>query len=122
MMKYAILGHNWRCFNKGFKVLYHIAVIAVFAIIFAASPGYLAGNNVDVNAAAKRPTSSSKIAPYYGKPSIRVHRNKPYFKKAELKQGAFEKYGQLDEKGRCTAATAMISKDLMPMNDQKEDM
>ena len=103
---------------KGLKGLFHIVVITLFAIMVAASPGYLTGSNFSVRAAAKRPTSSSQIAPYSGKASIKIHRNRPYFKKTKLKQSAFEKYGQLDAKGRCTAATAMISKDLMPTEER----
>ena len=103
---------------KGQKGLFHIVVIALLAIIIAASPRCIIGNDVDVNAAEKRPTSSSQIAPYSGKASIRINNNKPYFKKIEFNQGTFEKYGQLDSKGRCTAATAMISKDLMPTEER----
>ena len=95
------------------KGLFLVIAIVILSVSLVVSPGHFYGNDFRVSAAARRPTSSGQFPQYSGAPSIEVHNNKPYFKKIKLKQDDSERYGQLDAKGRCTAATAMLSKDLI---------
>lgn len=60
-----------------------------------------------------------KTAPTFEVPEAKsaytiVNDNVPYFTKDELTDVSFEKYGELDELGRCTSAIASIGQDLMP--------
>ncbi|MBQ7968515.1 MAG: DNA/RNA non-specific endonuclease [Clostridia bacterium] len=45
---------------------------------------------------------------------VTVNGNKPFFNKTDRIKTAFENYGKLDNLGRCTTASANISKKLMP--------
>ncbi|MQN02335.1 MAG: hypothetical protein DUD27_00080 [Lachnospiraceae bacterium] len=48
-------------------------------------------------------------------PYVKIHKNKPYFSKNELKgRKSYEKYGKLDSRGRCTLAVSCIGTNLMP--------
>nr|WP_240626647.1 DNA/RNA non-specific endonuclease [Vagococcus vulneris] len=53
---------------------------------------------------------------YQGTQTIEVNQNKPQFTDEELslKNGSWEKYGDLDSLNRVTAAEAMLNQDLMP--------
>ncbi len=51
---------------------------------------------------------------YDGKPYVVLNQNQPEFSEDELTTKAYESYGQLDELGRCSVATASIGQELMP--------
>ena len=93
-----------------------LAGISAIAVLLCAMPLSVQALNAAVSQAASTQPSVnlSQIPAYSGKPYVKVHHNKPYFTKAERKRGIFEEYGQLDSKGRCTSAMAMISKYMMP--------
>lgn len=63
--------------------------------------------------------SLSSIPSYSGKAYTAVNGNKPYFTPDEITTKAFEKYGSLDKKGRCTAAFACCGTEIMPDEDEK---
>ena len=63
--------------------------------------------------------SFSSIPGYSGKAYTAVNGNKPYFTPDEITTKAFEKYGSLDQKGRCTAAFACCGTEIMPGEDEK---
>ncbi len=72
---------------------------------------------VSTEASALRPAAAfalSEVPKYSGKPYVKIHNNKPYFKKAEYTTKSFEKYRKLDKYSRCRVATACVGKDLMP--------
>ncbi len=56
----------------------------------------------------------SSIPAYSGEPYIAVNDNVPYFTAKEMTSRSFENYSELDDLGRCGAATSSIGKDLMP--------
>lgn len=69
--------------------------------------------------AMKKPAESasfslSDIPQYCGEPYVILHENEPDFPKEDMTEESFERYGELDELGRCQAAYANIGKDLMP--------
>lgn len=55
---------------------------------------------------------------YTGQPYIEINQNIPDFSDNEITTTSFESYGDLDELGRCTTATACISTDLMPTEER----
>jgi DNA-entry nuclease len=61
----------------------------------------------------------AEIPAYNGSPSVEINDNKPEFSKSEITKVSFESYGELDDLGRCTPATASIGKDLMPTKDRE---
>lgn len=56
----------------------------------------------------------SGIPAYRGEAYVTVNGNEPFFDKSELGAASFERYGELDALGRCTACVACVGKDLMP--------
>ncbi len=62
--------------------------------------------------------SAAKLASlnYSGKDVITVNNNEPSFSKSDLStnQGAWQRYGELDNKNRVTAANALLNQKLMP--------
>ncbi|MBQ4507238.1 MAG: DNA/RNA non-specific endonuclease [Firmicutes bacterium] len=56
----------------------------------------------------------SEVAPYEGEPFAELNGGVPLFDEYLLSEDSFERYGELDRLGRCTAALANIGKDLMP--------
>ncbi len=55
---------------------------------------------------------------YTGDAYTVINKNEPYFDENELTESSFERYGALDELGRCTEALASIGRDLMPTEDR----
>lgn len=51
-------------------------------------------------------------------PYIIINNNQPDFSKSDYSAVSFEKYGELDSLGRCTAAFACIGNDLMPTEER----
>lgn len=62
--------------------------------------------------------SLSSIPKFSGKAYTAVNDNKPFFTPEEITDEAFEKYGNLDKKGRCTAAFACLGTEIMPGEDE----
>lgn len=60
----------------------------------------------------------SDIPDYSGEPYVIVQNNVPYFSDADLTATSYENYSELDELGRCGAATACIGRDLMPTEER----
>ncbi|WP_026657779.1 DNA/RNA non-specific endonuclease [Butyrivibrio sp. AC2005] len=59
-------------------------------------------------------TAKPDIPAYDGKVSIAINENIPTFSSSEITTISYEKYGELDKLGRCTAAEACVGKELMP--------
>ena len=62
--------------------------------------------------------SVTDVPKYSGNPFVQVNSNKPYFQSKDRTTISFEKYGDLDALGRCTAAYACIGKDIMPTEER----
>ena len=62
----------------------------------------------DANVASVEETDFS------GDASVEVNGNKPTFTEDEIVDKSFERYGEQDSLGRCTAAVACVGQDIMP--------
>lgn len=60
----------------------------------------------------------NKIPEYSGKDYITINGGVPYFTAAQLTTSGYEKYGELDSLGRCTAAIASLGKETMPTEER----
>ena len=58
------------------------------------------------------------IPEYEGEPFALINQNIPFFEKDDYTTESFENYSGLDELGRCGAAYANISKELMPTEER----
>lgn len=63
--------------------------------------------------------SISEIPEYNETPYVEINNNIPYFTKDEYTTESFEKYSELDEKGRCGVAYANICKETMPLEGEE---
>ncbi len=63
--------------------------------------------------------SISEIPEYNETPYVEINNNIPYFTKDEYTTKSFEKYSELDEKGRCGVAYANICKETMPLEGEE---
>ena len=55
---------------------------------------------------------------YSGEPYCTVNGGVPYFCQGDLKTAAYERYGDLDSLGRCTATEACLCRELMPEDER----
>ena len=106
----SIIGIDMKWMHKHFKLwMKKWFIVAVILLCFSASV---------FDAKASDRNFLNQIPAYSGMPYVEVHGNKPYFKTKDKKRGVFEEYGKLDNKGRCTACMAMITKKLMPKEER----
>lgn len=74
---------------------------------------------ISVSAATrKEKITLSNLPKYSGEAYVELNNNVPSFKKSELTKKAFEKYSDMDEKGRCGVAFANICADTMPTEER----
>jgi len=66
-----------------------------------------------------QPGPLSEIPAYEGEPYVVIDGNDPGFTAEELSRKPYEAYGKLDLLGRCTAAEAMISSEMMPVTPRE---
>lgn len=82
-------------------------------------------NNVDIlnEITVTDYNSIDEIPEYSGQIYVKINNGKPYFKEEDYTTESFEKYSNLDEKGRCRVAYANICKEIMPPDgDQRGDI
>lgn len=61
------------------------------------------------------------IPDYSGSPSVEINDNNPFFTEEELSQSEpYESYSELDSLGRCSTASALIDKSIMPTEPRGE--
>lgn len=65
-----------------------------------------------------QPFSLSSVPAYSGNPYVAINSNMPYFTENEITSVSYEAYGNHDNLGRCTAASASIGKELMPTGER----
>ncbi len=95
---------------------YSIALLPIL-IIFVIEYYNIDINNIIGNTTATSETTVSsleEIPEYSNKSYVIINDNEPYFKEEEKNTTTFEKYGELDNLGRCTTAYANIDKSMMP--------
>jgi len=74
-------------------------------------------NRQDVNQGQKVPVEY-EVPKYAGAPYVQINDNKPFFSEEDLTTESFEVYSSLDLLGRCGAAFANISKEIMPTEER----
>lgn len=90
--------------------------VCVVMILFLAN-GIHQGNHLR----PERNDSNSLLASaYQGQAFIEVNGNVPFFELEDYTTESFERYSELDTLGRCGAAYANISKELMPTEERGE--
>ncbi len=60
----------------------------------------------------------SDVPEYSGEASVTIAGGEPGFEESEITTTAFESYGELDDLGRCTVATACIGPETMPTEER----
>lgn len=103
--------------------LKQILTMAITIILFIGLI-YIA-NNVDVlnEITVANYNSIDEIPEYSGQIYVTINNGKPYFTEEDYITESFEKYSDLDEKGRCRVAYANIGKEIMPpVGDQRGDI
>ena len=105
--------------NKKTKEFF-VSIIAIIAFVIG---GFVGAdklnldneNNLEVFASNSYTNINIKNIPEYsGKIYIEINNDIPYFEESDYTTKSFEKYGSLDDLGRCTVAYANISKETMP--------
>ena len=109
--------------NKKKMNLKQILTMAITIILFIGLI-YIA-NNVDIlnEITVANYNSIEEIPEYSGQIYVKINNGKPYFTEEDYTTESFEKYSDLDEKGRCRVAYANICKEIMPPDgDQRGDI
>ena len=103
--------------------LKQILTMAITIILFIGLI-YIA-NNLDIlnEITVANYNSIDEIPEYSGQIYVKINNGKPYFTEEDYITESFEKYSDLDEKGRCRVAYANICKEIMPPDgDQRGDI
>ncbi len=103
--------------------LKQILTMAITIILFIGLI-YIA-NNLDIlnEITVANYNSINEIPEYSGQIYVKINNGKPYFTEEDYITESFEKYSDLDEKGRCRVAYANICKEIMPPDgDQRGDI
>ncbi|WP_155831489.1 DNA/RNA non-specific endonuclease [Butyrivibrio sp. LC3010] len=90
-----------------------------FILMFFLTVFIVAANIIGSRAYVKKATTDADIPAYNGSPSVILNENEPEFKTDEITAVSFERYGELDDLGRCTTAMASIGRELMPTKDRE---
>ncbi len=95
-------------------------LIRVITLILLIGLVYI-GNNVDglKESTVANYNKIDEIPEYSGQIYVEINDGKPYFSEQDYTTRSFEKYSELDDKGRCGVAYANISKDIMPPEGDK---
>ena len=93
----------------------------ILAAVLIALAGIFAYVKMQENTAQEYPFVYEEIDPYTDSPYAEINGNRPYFTDEDMNMKPFEAYGETDSLHRCTAAEAMLSKDMMPQ-DEREDI
>lgn len=107
--------------NKRNKKLEQI-IITVISIIIVMGLAYIS-NNISYNAEndyiVTNYNNLEDIPDYSGQIYVEINNNIPYFNNEDYVTESFEKYSNLDEKGRCGVAFANVCKEIMPPDGDK---
>lgn len=99
------------------KIAACLAVLLLFSVTSCENLNKAAQNDGQQIEVTKHIEVES-VPEYAGQPYVTIHDNKPDFTEAELAEDVFESYSELDAKGRCGVAEAMIGKELMPNEER----
>ena len=96
-----------------------ILILAITIILFIGL-AYISDNIDTLNKVTVANYSKmDEIPQYSGQIYVEINNNNPYFTEEDYTTKPFEKYSNLDEKGRCGVAYANICKEIMPPNGDK---
>lgn len=96
-----------------------ILIIAITIVLFIGL-AYISDNVNTLNKVTVANYSNMDDIPQYsGQTYVEINNNNPYFTEEDYTTKPFEKYSNLDEKGRCGVAYANICKEIMPPNGDK---
>ena len=90
-----------------------ILIIAILAMVVSNQLFTKSHNNVETSTSI-----AFTIPEYEGEPFVLINQNIPFFEKDDYTTESLENYSELDELGRCGAAYANISKELMPTEER----
>lgn len=118
-----ILKTRWTK-NKNLNIV--ISIVVILALVFVVPKLTQPENTTQsrtsqlTNVEAKNETDLTKLT-YSGEQVISINGHNPGFTAEELslKNGSWQKYGDLDNLNRVTIAKAMLGKDLMPTKDRE---
>ena len=103
-------------------ILTTVIIIILFILIDYISNN-ISYNTVNNSSEVINYNNISEIPEYSGQIYVKVNDNIPYFNENNYTIEAFEKYSELDEKGRCGVAFANICKEIMPPDgDERGDI
>ena len=112
--------------NKRNKTKLKQILTTIIIIIFFTGLAYITDNtyynnenNTNKTEITQSYNSINEIPDYSGQIYIKINNNIPYFNENEYTAEPFEKYSNLDEKGRCGVAFANICKEIMPPEGDK---
>lgn len=106
------------------KLLFTIVFFAILCLISYISGDFVNNENAnlsnvtEVSNKAILNLSLEDIPEYTNNIYIEINNNKPYFSEKDYITEPFERYSELDEKGRCGVAYANICKEIMPVDGQ----
>ena len=66
------------------------------------------------------PFDYAQLPAWENDPVCVINDNIPYFTEEEKQAEEYERYGKLDSLGRCTAAQAMVGRDMMPQEERAD--
>lgn len=112
--------------NKINKTKLKQILTTIIIIIFFMGLAYITDNtyynnenNTNKTEITQSYNSINEIPDYSGQIYIKINNNTPYFNENEYTTEPFERYSNLDEKGRCGVAFANICKEIMPPKGDK---
>lgn len=100
-------------------IFWMIVFVSVTGILFAPKNTGSAAET-DAPTASDRSFDLLSVPEYAGSPTAEVNGNIPFFEADDRTTQSFERYGDLDRLGRCTAAFACVGADLMPTEPRGE--
>lgn len=106
--------------NMSKLIITLIAIIILMALSYISNNPYIIQNDKKITTTYSR---MDEIPQYSGQIYVEINNNNPYFTEEDYTTKPFEKYSNLDEKGRCGVAYANICKEIMPpAGDKRGDI
>lgn len=93
------------------RICTYIGIFVLLTLVFVYKSSEQMRSDSEVNI-------TIEIPQYSGQPYVEVNNNIPLFNEEDLKIRSFEEYSELDSLGRCGAAYACLSKELMPTEER----
>lgn len=116
---------NTRKKNQNLRQIIAIGIIAIILIgtTYISNNFFYnnekSSNNTAVSNTSINYNSIEEIKDYTNQAYVEINNNVPYFNESDYTTDAFEKYSDLDEKGRCGIAYANICTEIMPPEGDK---